>query len=135
MKITKEFMTETAHRLQTHPGRCKNIHGHSYKWAVTLGSNQLQLNGMLEDFSDLKKTVGPIIDEFDHALVLEENDPWISAFMSLPQRLMLYSCPPTAENMAFHVCRKIAARYPNCSVTVKVWETVTASAEYTIERG
>ena len=130
MKITKEFRTETAHRLQNHPGRCANIHGHSYIWHVSLETDQMNLMGMIEDFSDLKKTAGAIIDEFDHSVILEENDPMLPFFGGIKQRLIIMGEAPTAENMAFHVARRIQPFYPHCVITVKIWETATSSAEY-----
>ena len=36
MKIAKEFNWEMGHRLPEHFGKCKNIHGHSYKMMVEL---------------------------------------------------------------------------------------------------
>ena len=62
IRITKEFTFETGHALYGHDGKCKNIHGHSYKLSVTvLGKPVLDSNGpkfgMIMDFSDLKKIV------------------------------------------------------------------------------
>ena len=130
MKITKTMYTETAHRLQSHAGRCKNIHGHSYKFEVTLETDQLQLNCMVEDFSDLKKKMNSVIDNFDHSIVLEENDPMLPIIAQYGQRLLVWPEAPTAESMAYHTARKLEPLYPNCKITVRVWETTTRWAEY-----
>ena len=60
IRITKEFKFETGHALYGYDGLCKNVHGHSYKLSVTvLGSpiidSKQTKNGMVIDFSDLKK--------------------------------------------------------------------------------
>ncbi|MCI0654037.1 MAG: 6-carboxytetrahydropterin synthase, partial [Methylococcaceae bacterium] len=39
--ITKEVYFCYGHRLMTHPGKCRNIHGHSVKAAVTISAAQL----------------------------------------------------------------------------------------------
>ena len=36
VRITKQFTFETGHALYGHDGKCKNIHGHSYKLSVTI---------------------------------------------------------------------------------------------------
>ena len=36
IRITKKFTFEAGHALYGHDGKCKNIHGHSYKLYVTV---------------------------------------------------------------------------------------------------
>ena len=81
IRITKEFKFEMAHALMGYDGPCRNIHGHSYSLKVTVAGypitdeNHPKL-GMVMDFGDLKKIVKEaVIDEFDHALVLNKKMP------------------------------------------------------------
>lgn len=84
--LSKEFHFHAAHFLKDHPGKCKNIHGHTYKLIVTLCGTMLGENGMLIDFGELKKIVKEnIIDKVDHKLL---ND------------VLKYT--PTAEMMAMN---------------------------------
>jgi 6-pyruvoyltetrahydropterin/6-carboxytetrahydropterin synthase len=61
IRITKQFSFETGHALYGYDGKCKNVHGHSYKLSVTVigspisDSNNVKY-GMVIDFGDLKKT-------------------------------------------------------------------------------
>ncbi|MBP6085949.1 6-carboxytetrahydropterin synthase [Patescibacteria group bacterium] len=36
MKISKSFSFDAAHRLTTHNGKCRNLHGHRYSVIVTI---------------------------------------------------------------------------------------------------
>ena len=36
VRITKQFTFEAGHALYGYDGKCKNIHGHSYKLSVTV---------------------------------------------------------------------------------------------------
>ena len=36
IRITKQFNFETGHALYGYDGKCKNVHGHSYKLSVTV---------------------------------------------------------------------------------------------------
>ena len=67
-KIRTEFEFEAAHKLDlTYESKCKNFHGHSYRCAVTIGSETLDENGMVVDFTVLKKIIKDNIeDKLDH---------------------------------------------------------------------
>ena len=36
IRITKQFSFETGHALYGYDGKCKNVHGHSYRLDVTV---------------------------------------------------------------------------------------------------
>ena len=62
IRITKLFSFETGHALYGYDGKCKNVHGHSYKLSVTVIGKPISNNtnvkyGMVIDFGDLKKIV------------------------------------------------------------------------------
>jgi len=62
IRITKQFTFETAHALYGYDGKCRNIHGHSYKLDVTvIGEPITDMDnvkcGMVIDFGDLKHIV------------------------------------------------------------------------------
>jgi hypothetical protein len=57
-QITK-FSFETGHALYGYDGKCKNVHGHSYKLSVTVIGSPIENRndvkfGMVIDFTDLK---------------------------------------------------------------------------------
>lgn len=138
--VTKEMRTETAHRLNGHPGRCQYLHGHSYRWQVTLQAGEPAENGMLVDFSQLKARMVDVIDPFDHALVLENipgreetvEQAVLEALQvfGIAERVLWVPYRPTAENMAKAVCTQLKAFFPQFQVTVRVHETSTSWAEY-----
>lgn len=67
MLITKEFRFEAAHNLLNYEGKCKNLHGHTYKLFVTV-NYPVGENGLAYDFSDLDQLVRKqIIDRLDHS--------------------------------------------------------------------
>ena len=79
IRITKQFDFETGHALYGYDGKCKNVHGHSYKLSVTvigtpIGDASNVKFGMVIDFGDLKKIVlSEIVDKFDHATVFNKT--------------------------------------------------------------
>jgi 6-pyruvoyltetrahydropterin/6-carboxytetrahydropterin synthase len=142
IRLTKEFKFEMAHALKGYDGLCRNIHGHSYELLVTINGIPISDTsstklGMIMDFGDLKKIVRKnIIDEFDHALVLNResaNDfkPDVEMF----GRTILVDYQPTSENMLIDFVARLKNQLPS---NVKLHhlllrETVTSYAEWFAE--
>ena len=68
--IRTEFYFEAAHQLNlSYLSKCENLHGHSYKCAITITNNDDELNkdGMIVDFVEFKKIIKEKIeDRLDH---------------------------------------------------------------------
>jgi len=67
MILRKEYGFEAAHFIYNHPGKCRNLHGHSYKLFVSLEGEVNPETGMIIDFDDLSKVVrDKVIFPLDH---------------------------------------------------------------------
>ena len=141
IRITKQFTFETGHALYGYDGKCKNVHGHSYKLSVTvIGTPITDVTnvkyGMVIDFGDLKKIVkGEIVDIFDHATVFNKNTPHVELAKELADRghdVILVDYQPTSENMVIDFARKIKAQLPeNIKLhSLRLQETDTSFAEW-----
>lgn len=65
--VTRHFQFEAAHTIPDHPGKCKNLHGHSYKLVVTVGAEHVPPSGYFIDFAELKEVVNEsVIEYLDH---------------------------------------------------------------------
>ena len=141
IRITKQFSFETGHALYGYDGKCKNVHGHSYKLSVTVIGQPISDNsnvkfGMVIDFSDLKKIVKEeIVDAFDHATVFNKNTPHVELAAELKNRghhVILVNYQPTSENMVTDFAQKIKNRLPADIKlhSLKLQETDTSFAEW-----
>jgi 6-pyruvoyltetrahydropterin/6-carboxytetrahydropterin synthase len=141
IRITKQFSFETGHALYGYDGKCKNVHGHSYKLSVTvIGKPITDTNnvkyGMVIDFTDLKKIVREeIVDVFDHATVFNKNTPHVELANELKQRehhVILVDYQPTSENMVIDFAEKIQKRLPlNIKLhSLRLQETESSFAEW-----
>lgn len=132
-----------AHALYGYDGPCKNIHGHSYQLSVTvIGSTNSDKNhpkfGMVVDFSDLNKLVkNLIVDELDHALVLNENSPHKQVMKgnSLFGKIVLTPFQPTSENLLTDFAGIIQKNLPKGIKLhhLKLKETSSSYAEWFAE--
>ena len=141
IRITKQFSFETGHALYGYDGKCKNVHGHSYKLSVTVIGKPIDDNsnvkfGMVIDFTDLKKIVKEeVVDQFDHATVFNKNTPHIELARELQSRdhhVILVDYQPTSENMVVDFANRIKGRLPNGIAlhSLKLQETETSFAEW-----
>ncbi|MFC4722758.1 6-pyruvoyl tetrahydropterin synthase family protein [Geojedonia litorea] len=141
IRITKQFSFETGHALYGYDGKCKNVHGHSYKLSVTVIGKPIEDTsnvkfGMVIDFSDLKKIVkSEIVDVFDHATVFNKNTPHVELAKELETRghnVLLVNYQPTSEMMVIDFARKIKKHLPeNIQLhSLKLQETETSFAEW-----
>ena len=141
IRITKYFDFEAAHALYGYDGKCKNIHGHSYKLYVTIIGKPIDdtkhpKNGMVMDFGDLKKLVNQeIIDVFDHALVLNANSPHgelANEIKNYSYRTILVNYQPTSELMIVDFAKRIKKVLPKKVKlhALKLYETANSYTEW-----
>ena len=112
MRVRRTFDFEASHQLPRHPGKCRNLHGHSYRLVVTVERPVEPTSGMAIDFGDLKTVVRrEALDRLDHVHVNEllEN--------------------PTAENMAVWIWERLAGPLPGLA-EIELWETRSCSVVY-----
>lgn len=79
--VRKTFEFSAAHRLElNYRSQCTQVHGHNWLVTVECRSEQLNENGMVIDFTSIKKKV---LDIVDHKVLNE-----------------VFDFNPTAENIA-----------------------------------
>ena len=139
LRITKEFRFEGAHALLDYDGKCRHIHGHSYRLMITVeGEPSLREGdpkiGMIMDFGDLKDVVEThIVKHFDHALLLRRNAPLAEEISGAYQNVLLLDFQPTCEQLTLHfadILKKIIT-LPNSLYSVRLYETPTSWCEWT----
>ena len=102
--LKTEATFDSAHFLRGYNGKCANLHGHTWRVEVTVGSDTLtasgEQRGMVIDFADLKKAVRNLADRFDHTLIYESGslrDATLSALEAEGFSLTAFPLRPTAE--------------------------------------
>jgi 6-pyruvoyltetrahydropterin/6-carboxytetrahydropterin synthase len=132
MKIAKEFRWEMGHRLKFHQGKCINLHGHSYKMMVEF-TGEVDENGMVLDYYDVKEIVAPLVDDLDHGFLVYENDTELLEILKkLNSKHTVVKFESTAENLCKYFLEKIAEKKLPGNIkrlSVKVFETENTYAE------
>ena len=112
MRVKVAFDFEAAHKLPNHPGKCRELHGHSYHLVVSVDRPVEPQSGMAIDFSDLKLVVKrEVVDRLDHTYVNDTIDN------------------PTAEVMAVWIWNRLREPLQGL-VEVGLWETRNCAVVY-----
>lgn len=121
--VSKEFTFDSAHHLHCYEGKCKNLHGHTYKVVFGL-SGIVDDRGLMMDFGDIKEIWKDEIEIYlDHKYLNETLPPMNT----------------TAENIVVWIYEKMAdallkedrqQQYLGARVEfVRLFETPTSYAE------
>ena len=87
--IKKHIEISASHQLDLdYKSKCEHLHGHNWSIIICLKSMELDANGMIMDYSHIKKKIADILDH-QHL-----ND-------------QLGEINPTAENIARWICHRI----------------------------
>lgn len=121
--VSKEFTFDAAHHLHSYDGKCKNLHGHTYK--VIFGiSGFTDERGIMLDFAEIKEIWKSQIEIYlDHRYLNETLPPMNT----------------TAENIVVWIYEKMgdALKKEDCNGSqsgirlefVRLYETPTSYAE------
>ncbi len=130
-----------AHTLAGYDGVCSEIHGHSYRLAVTVagepnGDPADPKFGMVMDFGALKKIVNDnIIGAYDHAMLVRRtasNAPLTEMLGSEFGRLHVTDFQPTCENLIVRFAEILRRALPPTVElhSLRLHETATSYAEW-----
>lgn len=127
-----------AHALDRYNGLCKNIHGHTYHFSLTVlgtvcDNEERPDNGMVIDFGLLKQLVKEtIIEKFDHALVLKQSSAFLTENIASNERLIITLFQPTCENLLMYFVKSLKQVFPTevTLVAARLDETPTSYAEW-----
>lgn len=135
-QLTTQASFDSAHFLSGYDGKCSNLHGHRWKFEVSVKSETLeecgQTRGMIVDFGQLKKDVKTLADEFDHCLIIEKGtlrEKTMEALKEEHFRMIEVEFRPTAENFAKYFFYRIKSLGYEVGL-VNVYETPNNMAGY-----
>ncbi len=119
LKIITQFAA--AHQLRGIEGGCEHLHGHNWKVEVYIRGENLDENGLLLDYRDIKETTEVLMDKLDHKF-LNDLEPFVTL-------------NPSSENISRYIFESLSQKFNMDDMKVSritVWESDSACATYTI---
>ncbi|MBQ11314.1 MAG: 6-pyruvoyl tetrahydrobiopterin synthase [Planctomyces sp.] len=129
-----ETTFDSGHRLLDYDGKCAFPHGHTYRAEVFLESDTLDSQGLVFDFTELKRRVKSWIDDnWDHSFLLNSRDTELINGLAPASKGRIYRFDeenPSCEVLSRVLYTKIVELCGVSPVKVRLWESLDQYAEY-----
>ena len=124
MRSFTTFTLQYAHRFYGFGGEAQYLHGHTGTLTIEVEAPINEGVNMVFPCNEIKKTAWEVLRNFDHALILREDDPLLPAIQAVYKNQGIYDGTETNTNMGPAFKTTLAAAYPSCRVVVTK-ETMT----------
>lgn len=124
MRSITTFDLQYAHRFYGFRGEAQYLHGHTGILTIEVEDTVNPGVNMVFPCNEIKKTAWDLLRNFDHALILREDDPLLPAVLEVYDKQgILHGHPQnTMYGPAFHT--GLAVAFPECRLVVTK-ETMT----------
>ncbi len=130
MKLDLQY----AHRFYNFKGEAQYLHGHTGVLTIEVEDTVNMGVNMVFPCMEIYKTAWHILQNFDHALVLREDDPLLPAILEVYEKQGIRNGAPTNTNVGPAFKTDLATAYPECRLVVTK-ETMTVEGMIKIVYG
>ncbi len=115
-----------AHRFYGFQGEAQYLHGHTGVLTIEVEDSVLLTPGvnMVFPCNEIQKTAWEVLKNFDHALILREDDPMLPAILGVYEKQGIKDGTPANKMKGPAFKTELATAYPDCRVVVTK-ETMT----------
>jgi 6-pyruvoyltetrahydropterin/6-carboxytetrahydropterin synthase len=125
MRSLTTFHIQYAHRFYNFKGEAQYLHGHTGTLTIEVVDSINQGVNMVFPCNEIKKIAWSLIQNFDHALILREDDPLLPAILDVYEKQGIRNGAPNNEMKGEAFRTTLAAAYPDCRLVITK-ETMTA---------
>ncbi len=113
-KIIVHATFHTGHRQLGHPGKCRFVHGHTWRGTVSIATETFPRDDrdMSIDFGRIKQ----VMRDLDHKMLVVASDPVFSdpALFDAEGVVVMKGRGPSVENVAHYVCDRVHGLIADC---------------------
>ena len=113
-----------AHRFYGFQGEAQYLHGHTGILTIEVEDTVEPGVNMVFPCNEIKKTAWEVLQNFDHALVLREDDPLLPAILKVYEEQGIKDGTATNKQKGIVFKTELATAYPECRLVVTK-ETMT----------
>ena len=124
MKSVTTFNLQYAHRFYGFKGEAQYLHGHTGIMTIEVEDTINDGVNMVFPCNEIKKTAWSVLRNFDHALILREDDPLLPAVLEVYEKQGIKDGTPQNTNMGCAFKNELMEAYPQCRLVVTK-ETMT----------
>lgn len=113
-----------AHRFYGFKGEAQYLHGHTGILTIEVEDSVNMGVNMVFPCNEIHKTAWEVLQNFDHALILREDDPLLPAILSVYEAQGIKNGAPTNKQKGPAFRTELVTAYPDCRLVVTK-ETMT----------
>ena len=125
MRSVTKFDLQYAHRFYRFQGEAQYLHGHTGRLTIEVEDSIEPGVNMVFPCNEIRKTAWNVLQNFDHALVLREDDPLLPAVLGVYDEQGIRNGAMTNRMKGPAFKTEWATAYPDCRLVVTK-ETMTA---------
>jgi len=134
MRSKTTFTIQYAHRFYRFMGEAQYLHGHTGILTIEVEDTINPGVNMVFPCNEIRKIAWDVIRNFDHALVLREDDPLLPAILEVYEKQGIRNGAPNNLMTGPAFKTELAAAYPECRLVVTK-ETMTVEGMIKIVYG
>ncbi|MDE7407519.1 MAG: 6-carboxytetrahydropterin synthase [Muribaculaceae bacterium] len=124
MRSITTFNLQYAHRFYGFKGEAQYLHGHTGVMTIEVEDTVNEGVNMVFPCNEIKKTAWDVLKNFDHALVLREDDPLLPAIVDVYREQGILNGHPQNSMKGEAFRTDLAIAYPEARIVVTK-ETMT----------
>ena len=124
MRSFIKFDLQYAHRFYGFRGEAQYLHGHTGVLTIEVEDTINMGVNMVFPCNEIQKTAWALLKNFDHALILREDDPLLPAVLGVYEAQGIKNGAPTNQMKGEAFKTELATAYPDCRLVVTK-ETMT----------
>lgn len=124
MRSITTLQLQYAHRFLNFCGEAQYLHGHTGVLTIEVEDSVNTGVNMVFPCNEIKKTAWNVLRNFDHALILREDDPLLPAIMKVYEKQGILNGAPQNLTKGPEFCTPLAIAYPDCRLVITK-ETMT----------
>jgi len=124
MRSITTFDIQYAHRFYRFQGEAQYLHGHTGILTIEVEDSIEPGVNMVFPCNEIQKTAWSVIKNFDHALVLREDDPLLPAILDVYEKQGIKNGAPSNKMKGEAFKTELCTAYPDCRLVVTK-ETMT----------
>lgn len=124
MRSFTTFSLQYAHRFYGFKGEAQYLHGHTGVLTIEVEDSINDGVNMVFPCNEIKKTAWDVLKNFDHALILREDDPLLPAVLDVYEKQGIKDGAPQNKLKGEAFKTDLATAYPDCRLVVTK-ETMT----------
>lgn len=118
MRSLTRLNIQYAHRFLGFDGEAQYLHGHSGLLTIEVEGSVDEKTGFVYPCNSIKAAAWDYLKNFDHALILQEQDPLLPPLLEVYEKQGIRNGAPSNRCLGLPIDMPLAKAYPECRLVV-----------------